>query len=59
MNADEQPREITLDLAWLGAKEGQLITDGAGPREFVQGQLTAPAATVTLAPHGGFVARFR
>ncbi|PTT77119.1 alpha-glucosidase [Pelomonas sp. HMWF004] len=59
LNADEQPREITLDLAWLGAREGQLITDGAGPREFAEGRLTAPAAALTLAPRGGFVARFR
>lgn len=59
LNADEQPRDITLDLAWLGRREGQLITDGAGPREFTQGRLAAPAATLTLAPRGGFVARFR
>jgi alpha-glucosidase len=59
MNGEEQPREITLDLAWLGAKEGQLITDGAGPREFSEGKLSAASAKVTLAPRGGFVARFR
>ena len=59
INADEQPRELQLDLGWLGKRTGQLITDGAGEREFAQGLLTAPAATLTLAPHGGFVARFR
>lgn len=59
LNADAQPRDITLDLAWLGRREGQLITDGSGPREFSEGRLTAPAATLTLAPRGGFVARFR
>jgi len=59
LNADAQPRDITLDLAWLGRREGQLITDGSGPREFAEGRLTAPAATLTLAPRGGFVARFR
>ncbi len=59
LNADDTPREVTLDLAWLGAREGQLITDGAGPREFTEGRLAGPAATLTLAPHGGFVARFR
>lgn len=58
-NADEQPREVQLDLAWLGAREGQLITDGAGEREFAEGKLAAPAARLTLAPRGGFVARFR
>lgn len=59
LNADDQPRDVQLDLAWLGTREGQLITDGAGEREFTEGKLTAPAATLTLAPHGGFVARFR
>jgi hypothetical protein len=59
MNADDEPREVKLDLAWLGKREGLLVTDGAGPREFVQGLLAAPAAQLTLAPHGGFVARFR
>ena len=59
LNADDTPREVTLDLAWLGHRTGQLITDGAGPREFAESQLTAPAATLTLAPRGGFVARFR
>ncbi|MFG6431830.1 glycoside hydrolase family 97 protein [Roseateles sp. LYH14W] len=58
-NADEQPREVQLDLAWLGKAEGQLITDGAGEREFAEGKLAAPAAKLTLAPRGGFVARFR
>ncbi len=59
INADDQPRDVQLDLAWLGAREGQLITDGAGEREFAQGKLTAPAARLTLAAKGGFVARFR
>ncbi|HEY4082472.1 MAG TPA: glycoside hydrolase family 97 catalytic domain-containing protein [Burkholderiaceae bacterium] len=58
LNADDQPREVQLDLAWLGTRQGQLITDGEGPREFSQGRLAAPAAKVTLVPHGGFVARF-
>lgn len=59
LNADDTPREVKLDLAWLGAREGQLITDGTGPREFAESRLAAPAATLTMAPKGGFVARFR
>ena len=59
LNADDTPREIQLDLNWLGQRQGQLITDGAGEREFAEGNLSAPAARLTLAPHGGFVARFR
>ncbi len=58
LNADDDPREVQLDLAWLGTRRGQLITDGQGPREFSQGTLAAPAAKLMLAPHGGFVARF-
>lgn len=59
LNADDTPRQIKLDLAWLGRREGQLITDGAGAREFAEARLAAPAAELTLAPRGGFVARFR
>ena len=59
LNADDEPREVQLDLAWLGARQGQLITDGEGPREFSQAALAGPAAKLTLVPHGGFVARFR
>jgi hypothetical protein len=59
INADGQPRDVQLDLGWLGARKGQLITDGAGEREFAQSQLSAAGATVRLAPRGGFVARFR
>jgi alpha-glucosidase len=59
LNADDTPREVKLDLAWLGKRRGQLITDGAGERDFTESQLAAPAASVTLAPRGGFVARFR
>jgi hypothetical protein len=58
-NAEDTPREITLDLAWLGQREGQLITDGAGAREFSEGKLATAAPKLTLAPRGGFVARFR
>jgi hypothetical protein len=60
LNADGQPRELSLDLAWLGRRSGQLITDGDGERVFSEGRLAAgPAAKLTMAPRGGFVARFR
>ena len=59
LNANDTPREVSLDLAWLGRRGGQLITDGTGPRDFSEGTLAAPAARLTLAPKGGFVARFR
>ncbi len=59
LNADDTPREITLDLTWLGKKTGLLLTDGNGPREFTEARLAAPSPRLTLAPRGGFVARFR
>jgi hypothetical protein len=59
LNADDQPREVQLDVGWLGSSQGQLITDGDGPREFAQGRLQAPSGKVMLAPHGGFVVRFQ
>lgn len=58
LNADDTPREVKLDLAWLGKRQGQLITDGTGERQFTESRLAAPAARLTLAPKGGFVARF-
>jgi len=58
LNADDTPREIQLDLSWLGHRTGQLLTDGEGPREFAESRITAPATQLMLAPHGGFVARF-
>lgn len=59
LNADDTPRTVQLDLGWLGTRSGQLITDGEGPRDFAESRLDAPTARLTLAPHGGFVARFR
>ncbi|WP_343624815.1 glycoside hydrolase family 97 protein [Roseateles puraquae] len=58
-NAGEAARPLQLDLHWLSGRTGQLITDGSGERELVQGRLRGPTATLTLAPRGGFVARFR
>jgi alpha-glucosidase len=58
-NADEQPREVSLDLAFLGQRRGQLITDGEGPRAFAESTVPAPSAKLTIAARGGFVARFR
>ena len=42
---------------WL-IRRGQLITDGAGEREFAETPLAAPPAKLMLASKGGFVARF-
>ncbi|MGM9482379.1 glycoside hydrolase family 97 catalytic domain-containing protein [Roseateles sp. NT4] len=58
LNADDNSRDVQLDLSWLGKRQGQLISDGEGPRDFIEGKLAAPAAQLTLSPKGGFVARF-
>jgi len=58
LNADDTPREVHLDLGWLGKRQGQLISDGEGPRDFAAGKLAAPAPKLKLSPKGGFVARF-
>jgi alpha-glucosidase len=58
-NADEQPRAVELDLAFLGKRQAQLLTDGEGPKDFAESVLSAPRAKLTMAGRGGFVARFR
>jgi hypothetical protein len=60
INADDDAKPLSLDLGFLGRREGALITDGDGPRAFAQGTLRAGARVpLTLQPHGGFVAVFR
>jgi len=58
INAEEADKTVTLDLKFLGKREGQLITDGEGVRDFVQGKLPADRTTITMKPSGGFVAVF-
>jgi alpha-glucosidase len=60
INAEEGAKTLTLDLSFIGARKGEVMTDGAGPREFVQGAIEAgKAAQITIQPHGGFVAVFK
>jgi hypothetical protein len=61
LNADETPRTIELDLAFIGKgkAKGAVITDGDGEREFSQAELQAGKASITLKPRGGFVAVFK
>ena len=66
INADTQPRKVTLDLATLGIKgAGSLITDGGDALGFksdtfpmeTRGPLEkgATSGDLTMAPRGGFV----
>ncbi|MES2323509.1 MAG: glycoside hydrolase family 97 catalytic domain-containing protein [Pseudomonadota bacterium] len=59
LNADDADRTLTLDLSFLGKRKGVLITDGNGEREFIQAGIAGGKATITIKPHGGFVAVFK
>jgi alpha-glucosidase len=58
LNADDADVTLDLDLAFLAGREGRLIGDGAGPRDFQEGALHGGRQTITIKAHGGFVARF-
>ncbi len=59
INAEDADKTVTLDLGFLGKREGQLITDGERERDFVQSKLpTSANAIITMKPSGGFVAVF-
>ncbi|WP_229507164.1 glycoside hydrolase family 97 protein [Pseudoduganella rivuli] len=60
INAEDGAKTVTLDLSFIGAREGSLMTDGDGPRSFTQQAIQAgKPIQVTLQPHGGFVAVFK
>lgn len=58
INADEQPRRLSLDLRFLGLRRGQLIAEGEGARDFTVQTMAGGRQSLTLAPRGGFVASF-
>jgi alpha-glucosidase len=57
-NGDDKEATLDLDLAFLAGREGRLITDGAGEREFAQATLKGGRQKVSIKARGGFVARF-
>ncbi|MBY0242432.1 MAG: glycoside hydrolase family 97 protein [Burkholderiaceae bacterium] len=60
INAEAETKTLALDLSFIGARSGQLITDGAAPRDFTQAAIEAGSTThITMQPHGGFVAVFK
>ena len=59
LNADDTDRTLTLDLAFLGQRRGELVGDGAGPRDFTQQGIDSSKAQVTIKARGDFVAVFR
>ncbi|MEO7497699.1 MAG: glycoside hydrolase family 97 catalytic domain-containing protein [Massilia sp.] len=59
LNADDTEQTLSLDLSFLGKRSGALITDGAGERDFEQTAITGGKSSITVKPHGGFVAVFK
>ncbi|CAN7271273.1 glycoside hydrolase family 97 catalytic domain-containing protein [Pseudoduganella sp. LjRoot289] len=63
INSEESDKTLELDLSFMdarGAREGTLMTDGAGEREFAQSAISAGKRTrITIKPRGGFVAVFK
>ncbi len=56
INATESDKTLTLDLSFVGNKQGVVITDGAQARSFSQRAVAAgKKVAVTVKPHGGFV----
>ncbi|MDL2356467.1 MAG: glycoside hydrolase family 97 catalytic domain-containing protein [Pseudomonadota bacterium] len=58
LNADDTDQTMTLDLSFLGKRQGQLINDGKGEREFDIGTIAGGKTAITIKAHGGFVAVF-
>ncbi|MNY58438.1 Retaining alpha-galactosidase precursor [compost metagenome] len=60
INSEANDKTLELDLSFIGKRNGTLMTDGAGEREFTQSAITAgKGSKVTIKPRGGFVAVFK
>ncbi|MES2163604.1 MAG: glycoside hydrolase family 97 catalytic domain-containing protein [Pseudomonadota bacterium] len=56
INATNADKALTLDLSFVGAKQGVIIGDGSTERDFSQRSIAAgKKVVVTIKPHGGFV----
>jgi hypothetical protein len=56
LNAEEEPRTLTLDLRFAGDKQGTLIGGGDGARSFSKRQVDGKTPqTIRLRPNAGFV----
>jgi len=55
INATDADKKLTLDLSFVGGKQGMIIEDGAGERDFNQRATAGKKIAVTIKPHGGFV----
>jgi alpha-glucosidase len=57
-NGTDEAATLDLDLSFLAGRNGRLITDGAGERDFAQGTLAGGRQQIAVKARGGFVARF-
>jgi len=58
INSTDQSKEITLQLPFVKAATGMLITDGLNNRSFIQKPIklsTNKTVSITMKPNGGFV----
>lgn len=56
INGGESTKSLTLDLSFVGNKQGVIIADGEQARSFSQRTIGAgKKVVVTVKPHGGFV----
>jgi hypothetical protein len=56
INGTDQEKTLTLDLSFVGKKQGVIFTDGDQPRSFSQRSIAAgKKVAVIVKPHGGFV----
>ncbi|MYM24390.1 glycoside hydrolase family 97 protein [Duganella sp. FT135W] len=56
INGTGKEKTLTLDLSFVGKKQGVIFTDGDQPRSFSQRSIAAgKKIAVSVKPHGGFV----
>ncbi|MGL6162492.1 glycoside hydrolase family 97 catalytic domain-containing protein [Microbulbifer sp.] len=59
INGEPEERQLTMDLSFIGARTGELISDGETPRSFNRSEVeTGSAVSLSLRGLGGFVMTF-
>lgn len=56
INAEQDVKNLTLDVSFVGGKKGYVITSGENQRSFVQREINSKTpAAISLRPNAGFV----
>lgn len=58
INAEGQPRQLSLDMSFVSAPSGRLIQDGDSPRELSETRIASGPQELLLSPGTGFVMLF-